>query len=905
MNTITTTISEVKKSMPRHVLWLVMFAAFLVVVILFVLLITKKSPEAPAAPAAGLAITINPADIMWTGIPVGEKRVQTIKITTSDFAIIPSVKLSEKVAGLGITTTCVNMGEIAPEIPCSADLTWKPETALARTNVKILIEYYSADAPEGMAKTVEIPVALSARKAIEKTETAPQKKEDASAPVKEEPFFANPPVPSSDDIWAPAFAEAGVGKMGAEPEFVFGQAYEFEPQKKEEAPAPIKEEFEFDFWPTFEPRPAFAETVAALPEPAFAETSFFDEYTGDEFADESSFAEATGDRPEFDFDYDFDFEQDFEPEPEFNPVIDAVKTLSPPIASAPAAMPLPNPAASAPAPAAAPKSEDCYEFAFGGYDAYGKQIGWIRPAGGRYLFHPFSDKDCSKPTGEYDPDTGFITDLKNPGRKIGSDSERIRLIASVTTVPALSNPSQPRQDNRARQSAVPVDAAGGSRQVFSTPPPDRIMTSSGDSVVSSKPYDRSFILRQYKPIPATIVNEVRADPKTLHDRGLPVTATVDRHVYSDNGRTIIIPTGTMMLGYVTGEVPGPYKAIGRMQIEWYQFIRPDGVEFNFAGSNPFSGDSQGRVGVPGHGSTDYMEQFIMPMITAAVPAAVNLIAPISDRFVNQIDLDRNVVTQSGQVRSSELAKNEIISTWNKVAQKLMVDMLDNTVPPFTIAAGTRINVFSPVDLQVTCGLDNSDKKCAISEFGTNPRANWGHKPTFDMTDASWVGQVRSFDIQQYCGPNGTVTASAQQIADAGFDYRTVVFWCQASQYQAINNARQQAMFDNQQQMGYAAQNMGQVAATTATGNANAQQYFQGTQAYNEQVLGLKYEDGAIKNPFVKEVPPPQAALPGLMCEDGTPPDFNGCCTGEIYTDMGAQGFNCCPSIGGDCFPPLL
>lgn len=41
------------------------------------------------------------------------------------------------------------------------------------------------------------------------------------------------------------------------------------------------------------------------------------------------------------------------------------------------------------------------------------------------------------------------------------------------------------------------------------------------------------------------------------------------------------------------------------------------------------------------------------------------------------------------------------------------------------------------------------------------------------------------------------------------------------------------------------------------------------------------------------------------CPDGTAPDINGCCAGEIYTDMGSMGFNCCPPNGGDCFPPLL
>lgn len=42
-----------------------------------------------------------------------------------------------------------------------------------------------------------------------------------------------------------------------------------------------------------------------------------------------------------------------------------------------------------------------------------------------------------------------------------------------------------------------------------------------------------------------------------------------------------------------------------------------------------------------------------------------------------------------------------------------------------------------------------------------------------------------------------------------------------------------------------------------------------------------------------------------LCPDGAEPDMNGCCAGEIYTDMGDAGFNCCPETGGDCFPPLF
>ncbi len=595
-----------------------------------------------------------------------------------------------------------------------------------------------------------------------------------------------------------------------------------------------------------------------------------------------------------------------EPEPEPEPAPEPVPVQQEIIQGieeiAPVVIPEPVPVAK-PTPAAA-----CSDFAFPGYDSQGKQIGWIKPERGAYYFHPFSDKNCDSATGVYNPDTGFIMDLDNSAKKIGTDAEHIGYIAlGGSQIPQLSNAPSERKAGRAYQlsdeelglGGVDIATGGGFAKVeLGGVGIDELALQGSavddERVVSSRPYDRTFILRQYKPIPATIVSEILADPAAL-EQGLPVRATVDRNVYSDNGRTIILPTGTLMLGYVTGEIPGPYKAIGRMNIKWYQFIRPDGVEFNFGdGQDPFSADSQGRSGVPGRGSTDYMEQFVMPMLTAIVPAAVNLIAPISDKFVNQIDLDNNTVVQSGTVRSSELAKNEIITAWNQVAQKLLVDMMDNAVPPFSIAAGTRITVYSPVDLVVTCGDPNdpanAGKKCAFEEYGSNKRRPWKSvQNTFDPIDyssESWVGQARSFNWSQYCD-NGKVKQGMEQaIYDAGLSYSNVLFFCQSSQYQAINNAKQEAVYQNQQQQ--------------------FQSSYTDTKSYNENVLGLEYDDeGSIVNPFQAVKAEEEQAANVIKCEDDTLPDANGCCTGEIYTDMGEQGFNCCPETGGDCFPPIL
>jgi type IV secretory pathway VirB10-like protein len=593
-----------------------------------------------------------------------------------------------------------------------------------------------------------------------------------------------------------------------------------------------------------------------------------------------------------------------------------------------------------PAPPIMPAASNCLDFAFPGYNLQGRQFGWIRPVGGRFLFHPFGDNDCINPIGEYDMHTGLIYDLNNPARSIGSDADRIggrTFGARDMPLPQLSSPRPQRTVNRASQMDIAPNqlrpaagpsrmGGGGNARIFGglrpAPPPTRtnVPTSlsgnapPGSATVSSQPTDRTFVLRQFKPIPATIVNEVRADARTLNMGRLPVTATVDRHVYSDNGRTIIIPAGTQMLGHATGDMPGPYRTIGRMQIEWYRFVRPDGVEFNFTNHlrQPFSADSQGRVGVPGRGSTDYIENMIMPMMTALVPAAVNLIAPISDRFVNQIDLDNNTVTQSGVVRSSELAKQEIISTWNNVVQRLVLDMMDNTTPPFSIAAGTRITVFSPSDLVITCGPEGNPS-CNVAPFSdeyADPTA-----PTMmpSGNQAEWIGQVRSMNAsmdalcavdgnQNFTGQPKTDNATMTQMRTIGVDFRTVVYYCQSRRFQPMNQVRWDQFVQHQ-----------------AANNPAP-----GTQAWQQQMLGMQFTDGQMHNPFAppppaQQVPqqPPQPQVPfisgtpmvpaapiGLTCEDGTPPDGQGCCTGEVLTNMDEMGWNCCPAAGGDCFPPL-
>ena len=130
-----------------------------------------------------------------------------------------------------------------------------------------------------------------------------------------------------------------------------------------------------------------------------------------------------------------------------------------------------------------------------------------------------------------------------------------------------------------------------------------------------------------------------------------------------------------------------------------------------------------------------------------------------------------------------------------------------------------------------------------------------------------------------------------------------MFYCQSAQYQAINNAKQEALYQNQQKQFQQSYGITNPTVTAEPANANT-----ADQKYNETVLGMKYDDsGALQNPF--ESAPSATSAPqqqAITCFDGSLPDANGCCAGEVYTDMGNLGFNCCPQDeeGADCFPPI-
>ena len=91
-------------------------------------------------------------------------------------------------------------------------------------------------------------------------------------------------------------------------------------------------------------------------------------------------------------------------------------------------------------------------------------------------------------------------------------------------------------------------------------------------VISSWRVDLSEMIFADKPIPAVIARAIDSNNPA------PITAFVERNVYAEEGRNVIIPAGSRLMGTL-GSVTASSEATSesaRVQISWERLVRPDG-----------------------------------------------------------------------------------------------------------------------------------------------------------------------------------------------------------------------------------------------------------------------------------------------------------------------------------------
>lgn len=195
---------------------------------------------------------------------------------------------------------------------------------------------------------------------------------------------------------------------------------------------------------------------------------------------------------------------------------------------------------------------------------------------------------------------------------------------------------------------------------------------------SSLPQDMSRVVTMDR-----IITAVLARPYDSR-QSQQVVAIVDRNVYGGQGRTILIPRGSSVIGQMVG-------GSERVGVVWTQIIRPDGARFVFQGSG---GDAMGQAGVPGKVNNRYLKRFGAAFLGTVLKVGTALATNAEEQAVAGATVgDGGTVARNNGAIITDIVTNDI----NSVLSPLIQDA-QNVQPIITVPAGTRMTIVPNMDL---------------------------------------------------------------------------------------------------------------------------------------------------------------------------------------------------------------
>lgn len=202
---------------------------------------------------------------------------------------------------------------------------------------------------------------------------------------------------------------------------------------------------------------------------------------------------------------------------------------------------------------------------------------------------------------------------------------------------------------------------------------------------------------------------IRGVLETAVQSDLPgmIRAVVTENVWSFDGRRILIPAGSRLVGeYKSGLAQGQTRVF----IVWTRLLRSDGVSVQL-GSN--GADELGRAGNAGYVDNHYLERFGAAIMLSLVGGAAQFLSSYGQNYSNTgngtvittTDPATGVVTQTQtganqnqlSLQARQIAAQNVAQTLTNIAQ----DALRNTIaipPTIHLDQGSRIIVFVRRDL---------------------------------------------------------------------------------------------------------------------------------------------------------------------------------------------------------------
>lgn len=207
--------------------------------------------------------------------------------------------------------------------------------------------------------------------------------------------------------------------------------------------------------------------------------------------------------------------------------------------------------------------------------------------------------------------------------------------------------------------------------------------------------DRSAKARQIERIDAMIPEGtlIPGILETAINSDLPgqIRAITSQDVYSFDGRRVLIPTGTRLIGEYQSEITRGQK---RIFVIWTRLIRDDGVSVRL---NSIGTDSLGRSGLTGHVDNKWRERFGSAVMLSVVGAGAS--------FLTGYGSDEAFDNDSEAQRGEELARETIAETFSDMANQALSENL--RIPPtISVSQGERIFVYVRQDLDFSVMYDD-------------------------------------------------------------------------------------------------------------------------------------------------------------------------------------------------------
>lgn len=219
--------------------------------------------------------------------------------------------------------------------------------------------------------------------------------------------------------------------------------------------------------------------------------------------------------------------------------------------------------------------------------------------------------------------------------------------------------------------------------------------------VSTLRVDMSNMITADKPIPAVLARSL------ISLGSAPVTAIVERNVYGDSGRNVIIPAGSRVIGGLQ-EIGDRSRFDGssggaKIEISWNRIIRPDGISFMINSAQ--TGDAQGRGGgAIGYVDEQLVKKYTLPLVGTLVTSAITYMMAEDDENT------MGAQVESSKQQAASDARELFMSKMDEIMQEI-INSKKQIEPVTYVPAGTRIIIYPMSDLwlRTTKDIENGTR----------------------------------------------------------------------------------------------------------------------------------------------------------------------------------------------------